>query len=130
VAELEFYNIDSFDEANTFLKDAFIPEYNLKFSVEAEEKENAYRKNVFGDLDIIFCKKIRRKVMVGNVFSWDNVTWVLEDKKCFYGREINVNIHLDGSYSFDIMGRKVQCKISNRKKLSDYGDKSKLRKRA
>ena len=130
MAELEFYNIDSFDEANTFLKDVFIPEYNLKFSVEAEEKENAYRKNVFGDLDIIFCKKIRRKVMVGNVFSWDNVTWVLEDKKCFYGREINVNIHLDGSYPLDIMGRKVQCKISNRKKLSDYGDKSKLRKRA
>ena len=55
MAELEFYNIDSFDETNTFLKDVFIPEYNLKFSVEAEEKENAYRKNVFGDLDIIFC---------------------------------------------------------------------------
>ena len=130
VAELEFYNIDSFDEANTFLKEVFIPEYNLKFTVEAEEKESAYRKNVFGDLDIIFCKKIMRKVMVGNVFSWDNITWIVDEKKCFYGREINVNIHLDGSYSFDIMGRKVQCKVSNRKRLSDYGDKSKLRKRA
>jgi hypothetical protein len=130
VTELEFYGISSFDEANKFLKEIFIPAYNLQFTVEAEEKESAYRKNVFGDLDIIFCKKIRRKVMVGNVFGWDNITWVVDTKKCFYGREININIHLDGSYSFDIMGRKVQCKISNRKKLSGYGDKSKLRKSA
>lgn len=128
VAELEFYEITELSEANKFLKETFIPAYNLQFSVEAQDKESSYRKNVFGDLDIIFCKKIRRKVMVGNVFSWENTTWVLEEKKCFYGREINVNIHLDGSYSFDIMGRKVQCKISGRKRLSDYGDKSKLRK--
>lgn len=130
VTELEFYNIVEFDEANTFLKETFIPEFNLQFSVEAQEPETAYRKNVFGNLDIIFCKKIRRKIMVGNVFSWDNVTWVIDEKKCYYGRELNVNIHLDGSYSFDIMGRKVQCKISNRKRLSDYGNKSKLRKSA
>lgn len=130
IAELAFYNITDFDEANKFLKETFIPEYNLQFSVEAEEPEKSYRKNVFGDLDIIFCKKIRRKIMVGNIFSWENVTWVLDTKKCFYGREININTHLNGSYSFDIMGRKVQCSISKRKRLSDYGDKSKLRKSA
>ena len=130
IAELDFYNITDFDEANKFLKETFIPEYNLKFSVEAEELEKSYRKNVFGNLDIIFCKKVRRKIMVGNVFSWDNVSWVVDEKNCFYGREININYHLDGSYSFDIMGRKVQCKVSNRKRLSDYGDKSKLRKSA
>jgi transposase len=130
VAELEFYNIAEFDEANAFLKNQFIPEYNLQFSVEAQEQELAYRKNVFGDLDIIFCKKIRRKIMVGNAFSWDNVTWIIDEKNCYHGREININIHLDGSYSFDIMGRKVHCKVSNQKRLSDYGDKSKLRKSA
>jgi transposase len=130
VTELEFYNITEFDEANKFLKEIFIPAYNLQFSVTAEDPEKSYRKNVFGDLDIIFCKKIRRKIMVGNVFGWDNVTWVVDEKKCFYGREININIHLDGSSSFDIMGRKVHCKITNRKRLSGYGDKSKLRKSA
>jgi len=130
IAELAFYGIDDFDGANNFLKDIFIPEYNLKFSIEAEEPEKCYRKNVFGDLDIIFCKKIRRKIMVGNVFSWDSVTWVLDEKRCFYGREVNINYHLDGSYSFDIMGRKVQCKVSKKKRLSDYGNKSKLKKSA
>jgi hypothetical protein len=110
VAELEFCGITEMVEANRYLKEEFIPSYNLQFSVMADEKEHAYRKNVFGDLDLIFCKKMRRKVMSGNVFSWENVTWVIDEKKSYSGREINVNIHLDGRYSFDLMGRKVQCK--------------------
>lgn len=128
VAELELCGITEFEEANRFLKEEFIPSYNLKFSVKAEIEEKAYRKNVFGNLDLIFCKKIKRKIMSGNVFSWENVTWVLEEKKCYYGREININIHLNGSYSFDIMGNKVHCRVHASKRLNDYGDKSKLRK--
>ncbi|MEX0608202.1 MAG: ISNCY family transposase [Balneolaceae bacterium] len=130
IAELEFYGIDEIEEANTFLKETFIPAYNLQFAVEPEEKKKAYRKNVFGDLDIIFCKKVERKIMSGNVFSWENVTWQMEDKKCFMGRRININIHLDGNYSFDVMGRKVQCRVSKRKRINDYGNRSKLRKSA
>lgn len=128
VAELELLEITDLEEANRFLKEEFIPAYNLKFSIKAEAAEKAYRKNVFGNLDLIFCKKIKRKIMSGNVFSWENLTWVLEDKKCFYGREININIHLNGSYSFDIMGNKVHCRVHSKKRLNDYGDKSKLRK--
>jgi hypothetical protein len=130
IAELSLNEINDFDEANTYLKEVFIPAYNLKFSVKAESSEKSYRKNVFGDLDIIFCKKIRRKIMVGNVFSWDNVTWVVDEKSCYYGREININIHLNGSYSFDVMGRKVVCKVFKKKRLHDYGDQSKLKKSA
>lgn len=128
VAELAFHGINNIEEANSYLKDHFIPAYNLQFSIDAQEQESAYRKNVFGNLDIIFCKKIQRKIMNGNVFSWENVTWVIDSVKSYSGREINVNIHLDGSYSFDLMGRKVQCKVVCRKRLNDYGDKSKLRK--
>ena len=65
--------------------------------MKAQDTEKAWRKNVFGDLDIIFCKKIRRKIMVENVFSWENVTSLLDEKRCFYDREININIDLDGS---------------------------------
>jgi hypothetical protein len=128
IAELEFQRIADIHEANVFLKDHFIPAYNLQFSINAEEETSAYRKNVFGNLDIVFCKKVQRKIMCGNVFSWENVTWVIDEIKNYAGREINVNTHLDGSYSFDIMGRKIHCKVSSRKRLSDYGDKSKLRK--
>ena len=130
VVELEFYNITSFDEANTFLKEVFIPAYNLQFSVDAEDPESAYRKNVFGDLDLIFCKKIKRKIMTGNIYSWENVTWILDEKKCFKGREININIHLNGSYSFDIMGRKVTAKVLQRKRLNGNENVTKLLKKA
>ena len=128
VAELEFQSISTMHEANEFLKEHFIPAYNLKFSVPSRDSEKAYRKNVFGNLDLIFCKKVQRKVMVGNVFSWEGVTWVIDVTKDYYGREINVNTHLDGSYSFDMMGRKVHCKVLRKNRLNDYGDKSKLRK--
>jgi hypothetical protein len=83
---------------------------------------------VFGNLDLIFCKKLQRKVMAGNIFSGEGVTWIIDGMKDYYGREINVNTHLDGSYSFDMMGRKVQCKVLRKIRLNDYGDKSKLRK--
>ena len=128
IAELELHEITDIREANEFLKKTFIPAYNLQFKVTPEEAETSYRKNVFGDLDIIFCKKVQRKVMVGNVFSWEGVTWIIEGTKDHHGREINVNTHLRGDYSFDIMGRKVQCRVQKKVRLNDYGDKSKLRK--
>jgi hypothetical protein len=128
LAELSFHSITEMDEANKFLKEEFIPSYNLQFSVEAQEDESAYRKNVFGNLDIIFCKKIQRKIMSGNIFSWDNVTWMIDEVKSYSGREININTHLDGSYSFDMLGRKIHCKVYAKKRLNDYGDRSKLRK--
>lgn len=121
MAELEFQGITTLREANDFLKNHFIPAYNLQFSVHAQEQEKAYRKNVFGNLDLIFCKKVQRKVMVGNVFSWENMTWMIDEIKSYSGREINVNFHLNSTYSFDLMGRKVHCKVACRNRLNDYG---------
>ncbi len=128
IAELALHGITEISEANRFLKNNFIPAYNLQFSVPAEVKSPAYRKNIFGDLDLIFCKKVQRKIMSGNVFSWENVTWVVDTTKDYSGREININTHLNGTNSFDFMGRKINCKISIKKRISDYGNKSKLRK--
>jgi hypothetical protein len=128
IAELSLHGITEITEANKFLKNHFVPAYNLKFSVPAEEPALAYRKNIFGNLDLIFCRKIQRKVMSGNVFSWDNITWVVDTTKSYSGREININTHLDGSNSFDIMGRSINCRVAVKKRIQDYGNKSKLRK--
>jgi len=130
VAELSLYQITDIEEANQFLKNKFIPRYNAQFSVEASSKEKAYRKNVFGDLDIIFCKKLTRKIMSGNLFSWENVSWIIDKKTDYCGREISVNLHIDGSYSFDLMGRKVNCKPHSLKKLSHNEGKTRTKRRA
>jgi hypothetical protein len=128
IAELALHEITEILEANKFLKNVFIPNYNRQFSVPAEDERTVYRKNIFGDLDLIFCKKVKRKIMSGNVFSWENVTWVVDAVNSYSGREININTHINGETSFDIMGRKIKCKIVMKKRIQDYGNKSKLRK--
>lgn len=128
IVELSLHGLTEIIEANNFLKNKFIPAYNLQFSVEPEERKTAYRKNIFGNLDMIFCKKIQRKIMSGNVFSWENVTWYINESKDYSGREVNINTHLNGVTSFDIMGRKTECKVQVRKRLQDYGNHSKIRK--
>jgi hypothetical protein len=108
IADLKLHSIRTIDEANKYLKRRFIPEFNQLFSVGPTIPEHAYRKNVFGNLDMILCKKERRKIGVGNVFSYESVTWLIDDKRCFRGREVNINTHLDGRQSFDIMGKEIK----------------------
>lgn len=106
IAELRFNEIKTMDEANDFLG-SYIKCFNEQFSVKATDEEKAYRKNVFGRLDLILCKKERRKINVGNIFSYESITWLIDDKRCFRGREVNVNTHIDGRQSFDIMGKEI-----------------------
>tara|TARA_Y100000034_G_C6843831_1_gene382064 strand:- start:61 stop:1209 length:1149 start_codon:yes stop_codon:yes gene_type:complete len=120
IAELSFYNLTTIKEANQFLI-GFIERFNNQFGVEAEESEKAYRRNVFGKTDLILCKKERRKIGVGNVFSYESVTWLIDQKKCYRGREVNINTHVDGSQSFDIMGREVHPKPIRSSRI--YGHK-------
>ncbi len=119
VAELSFYNVTTIEEANEFLK-SFVPKFNKQFSVEAQEEEKAYRKNVFGRLDLILCRKERRKINVGNVFSYGSVTWLIDEKRCYRGREVNINTHVDGSQSFDIMGKEIRPKIIKTQRIYNH----------
>jgi hypothetical protein len=106
IAELGFYDIRTIEEANEFLKH-YIVRFNEQFSVSPLEEDKAYRKNVFGRLELILCRKERRKINIGNIFSYENVTWLVDDKRCFRGREVNINTHIDGRQSFDIMGKEI-----------------------
>ena len=119
IAELSFYNLTTIDEANEFLK-GFIDRFNQQFGVEAEESEKAYRRNVFGSLDLILCKKERRKIGVGNVFSYDSVTWLVDTKTCYRAREVNINTHVEGHQSFDIMGREIYPKPIKSRRIYDH----------
>ena len=126
IAELKFYQISTMDDANNFLKTRFIPDYNKKFSVNAASSSKSYRKNIFGNLDIIFCKKVQRKIGSGNVFSWDGVAWVVDEKADYKGRQININTHINGDISFDIMGRKTKCRVDTNKRIYLGGNHNKL----
>jgi hypothetical protein len=107
VSELAIRKIKTMDAANNFLQKHFIHLFNKQFSVEPENPTKAYLPNVFGDLDIILCKKEQRKVLSGNIFSLDGHHYQIEDKMNLHHRLVNINTHLDGTRSFDIMGRSI-----------------------
>ena len=71
---------------------------------------------VFEDLELVFCKKYERKVAQGNTFSWDGKLWIINGNKRYDYRILNVNAHLDGSTSFDIMGKVVTASIFEKAK--------------
>lgn len=123
IAELSFYDIQTIEEANEFLKD-FLVRYNRQFSVAAAEEDKAFRRNVFGRLDLILCKKERRKINVGNIFSYESVTWLVDEKRCYRGREVNINTHIDGRQSFDIMGKEIKPRPL--KSMRIYGQKKRV----
>lgn len=116
VSEMRLRGIWSFEGANEYLNTEFIPVFNAKFGVSAEDPTLAYLPNVFGDLDIILCRKEQRKVLNGNIFSYDGKIWVIEENFNYDHRLVNVNTHLDGSMSFDIMGKVIRVSKITRKK--------------
>lgn len=110
IAELRFYQIKTMEEANKFLKEDFIPRFNKKFGVPAREKESKFKKVSEVNLDLIFCKKTRRKISASESFSMGGETYVLEETFKYKYRSININTHIDSSQSFDIVGRPVKVK--------------------
>ena len=107
IAELRFYQITTIEEANKFLKEEFIPKFNEQFSVPPREKESHFKKTNVENLDMIFCKKIRRKISLANSFSLNNEIYIVNEKENYRFRSVNINTHIDGSTSYDVCGRLI-----------------------
>jgi len=110
IAELRYYQIETIEEANIFLKKEFIPKFNDQFSVPPREKESHFKEVKVENLDNIFCKKTRRKISQANSFSLDGETWIINEKENYKFRSVNINTHIDQSISYDICGRLVAVK--------------------
>ena len=108
IAELAFNKITTIPQANKYLKEVFIPEFNKKFSVPARVKKSAFRPHKPFNLDLICCKKEKRKIGAGNQFSYGCERLVVNEQKNYRFRSLNINTHLDGTVSYDIMGKAVQ----------------------
>lgn len=115
ISELYHHGIRDFEKANRYLLEEFIPTFNAKFGVEPLNPTKAYLPNVFYDLDLIFCRKEQRKVKNGNVFSYDGKMWLIDEKFNYDHRLVNINTHLEGGQSFDIMGKSVVVKELDKK---------------
>mgnify|MGYP000687023377 CR=1 FL=1 len=102
VNELRVHGIEHVEDANRYLREVFIPNYNREFSIPARRPENVFVRSKGTDLDQILCIQVERTVAKDNTIVWDNLRlqipkqagrWSCEDLK------LTVRRHLDGTFS-------------------------------
>ena len=117
IKELRLKNIYTIDEANQFLEEEFLPQYNAKFMVEARNKANLHKeltKQEKNKLDSIFSRQYERTVK--NDFTIDH------NKHCYQldkiqpvtickRDKVTVEERMDQTIQFRLRGKYLNCKL-------------------
>ena len=119
--ELRLAGIHTAEEANRFLRQRYIGEFNGKFAVAAAEKGTAFRRCVRTDLDWIFTVQSERVVAKDNTVAIGERHWQLDKSRFRHtlaGCTVTIHQHLDGRVSirygphtvarFDAQGRPLR----------------------
>lgn len=100
--ELRLRGIRTPEQANAFLRDAYIHEFNRKFGVKAAQTGTAFVRVRRTDLDRVFSIQHERVVNRDNTVSWanrclqiDRTSW----RGTLAGSRVTVCEHLDGTLS-------------------------------
>lgn len=100
--ELRLAGISTLEQANTFLRERYIAEFNRRFAKPAAEKGTAFRKCGRKDLDWVFSIQTERTVAQDNTIVLQN-RYLQLDKTRFRntlaGCTVTVCEHLDGRLS-------------------------------
>ena len=100
--ELRLAGITTLEEANRFLREGYIGEFNAKFMAKAAERGTAFRRSGRGDLNWIFTVQTERVVAKDNTVTIKDRTWQIEKTKFRHtlaGCTVTVHEHLDGTVS-------------------------------
>jgi transposase len=100
--ELRLAGLTSLEEANRFLREHYIGEFNAKFTTPAAERGSAFRKCSRRDLDWIFSIQTERVVSKDNTVAIGDRWWQIE--KCRWrhslaGQTVTIHQHLNGTVS-------------------------------
>ena len=100
--ELRLAGLTSLEEANRFLREHYIGEFNAKFTTPAAERGSAFRKCSRRDLDWIFSLQTERVVSKDNTVAIGDRWWQIE--KCRWrhslaGQTVTIHQHLNGAVS-------------------------------
>jgi hypothetical protein len=96
--ELRLASISTLAEANAFLRERYLAEFNQKFTVPAKERGTAFRKTNRSDLDWIFSLQSERVVARDNTIAFRDQIWQLDKTPWRYslaGCTVIVHEHLD-----------------------------------
>jgi transposase len=119
--ELRLARIETVAEANRFLRERYMAEFNAKFQVAAAEKGTAFRRSSRTDLDWIFTVQSERVVAKDNTVAIAERSWQLDKSRfrnTLAGSTVTIHEHLDGNVSirwgphtvgrFDAHGKSLQ----------------------
>lgn len=118
--ELRLAGMQTVEEANRFLREHYIREFNTKFTVAAAQKGTAFRRCNRTDLDWVFTVQTERVVAKDNTVAIGDRSWQIEKSRFRHtlaGCTVMIHEHLDGRISirygphvvaqFDPRGRPV-----------------------
>lgn len=100
--ELRAAGITSLKEANEFLRQRYIAEFNRKFTSPAAERGTAFRPCPRKDLDFVFSIQTERVVDKDNTVAIRDRWWQLDKSRWRYSlakQTVTVHEHLDGTVS-------------------------------
>lgn len=100
--ELRLRGISRFEEANRFLRESYVAEFNGQFTVAAAQPGSAFMRLRGGDLDRVFSIQYERVVNRDNTVSWANHCLQIEKtswRGTLAGCRVTVYEHLDGMLS-------------------------------
>jgi transposase len=100
--ELRLAGISTAEDANRFLRERYIEEFNGKFSGPAAEKGTAFRRTGRSDLDWIFSVQTERVVEKDNTVAIRDRSWQIDKTKFRHtlaGSTVTIHEHLDQTVS-------------------------------
>jgi len=98
--ELRLHGVDSLEEANRFLREHYIAEFNRRFQVRAAERGTAFLPRRGQNLDLTFSLQFERAVNRDNTVSFQHHRLQIEAvrwRATLAGCTVRVHQHLDGS---------------------------------
>jgi len=100
--ELRARQIKTLEEANRFLQEQYVQQFNQRFSKPASQRGTAFVPLRRKDLDLVFSLQHERIVARDNTVSFANQTWQLERCKLratLAGCRVTIHEHLDQTIS-------------------------------
>jgi transposase len=100
--ELRLAGVTTLEQANRFLRERYIAEFNHKFTVPAAQKGTAFRRCGRKDLDWIFSVQTERVVSKDNTVAIAHRWWQIEKCRWRYslaGTTVTIHEHLDDTVS-------------------------------
>ncbi len=98
--ELRLHGIATLEEANRFLREHYIAEFNGHFQVRAAERGTAFLPRRGQNLDLIFSMQFERAVNRDNTVSFQHLSLQIEavrGRATLAGCTVRVHQHLDGT---------------------------------